>query len=159
MIRRPPRSTTTDTRCPYPTLFRSSQLGEQWVRTPDLARVDEAGFLWSLGRADQAIIRGGFKVIPDDVRAALERHPSVKGAAVVGRDDRRLGAVPVAAVELWPGAEPVEAADLLDFLAGQLAGYEVPAEVRILGELPRTDSGTVDLSAVDAVLHDSAPGA
>src|SRR3546814_10452657 len=43
------------------------------------------------------------------------------------------------------------------FLAGQLAGYEVPAEVRILGELPRTDSGKVDLSAVDAVLHDSAP--
>src|SRR3546814_13459221 len=54
-------------------------------------------------------------------------------------------------------SEPVEAADLLDFLAGQLAGYEVPAEVRILGELPRTDSGKVDLSAVDAVLHDSAP--
>src|SRR3546814_13101026 len=60
----------------------ASQLGEQWVRTTDLARIDEDGFLWILGRADQAIIRGGFKVIPADVRAALERHPSVKGAEI-----------------------------------------------------------------------------
>ena len=62
-----------------------------WVRTTDLARIDADGFLWILGRADQAIIRGGFKVRPDDIRAVLERHPSVRGAAVVSREDRRLG--------------------------------------------------------------------
>ncbi len=55
-----------------------------WMRTTDMARIDEDGFLWILGRADQAIIRGGFKVMPDDVRAALESHPAVLGAAVVG---------------------------------------------------------------------------
>ena len=43
-----------------------------WNRTTDLARIDADGFLWILGRADQAIIRGGFKVLPDDVRVALE---------------------------------------------------------------------------------------
>ena len=55
------------------------------MRTTDLARIDADGFVWILGRADQAIIRGGFKVRPDDVRAALERDPRVRGAAVVGR--------------------------------------------------------------------------
>ena len=46
--------------------------------TTDLARIDADGFVWILGRADQAIIRGGFKVMPDDVRAALESHPAVQ---------------------------------------------------------------------------------
>jgi acyl-coenzyme A synthetase/AMP-(fatty) acid ligase len=78
-----------------------------WNRTTDLARLDADGFLWILGRADQAIIRGGFKVLPDDVRVALERDPRVHSAAVVGMDDPRLGAVPVAAVELRPGSGPV----------------------------------------------------
>ncbi len=128
---------------------RADQIGDDgWVRTTDLARLDADGFLFILGRADQAIIRGGFKVLPDDVRAALERHPAVRGAAVVGRDDRRLGAVPVAVVELRPGAEPVGPDDLLAHAGAVLARYELPAEIRIVDELPRTDSGKVDLAAV-----------
>jgi len=57
---------------------RSSQLGSAagWVRTTDLARLDEDGFLWITGRADSAIIRGGFKVHPDEVCRALEEHPA-----------------------------------------------------------------------------------
>ena len=58
-----------------------------WTRTTDVARIDADGFLWILGRADQAIIRGGFKIRPDDVRAAFERDPRVRGAAVVSRPD------------------------------------------------------------------------
>ncbi len=87
---------------------RARQLGDElvWNRTTDLARIDTDGFLWILGRADQAIIRGGFKVLPDDVRVALERDPRIRGAAVVGVDDPRLGAVPVAAVELRESAKP-----------------------------------------------------
>ena len=65
--------------------------GTPWIRTTDVARLDGDGFLWILGRADQAIIRGGFKVHPDDVRAALESHPRVRGAAVISVDDQRLG--------------------------------------------------------------------
>ncbi|HEY7070053.1 MAG TPA: AMP-binding protein [Acidimicrobiales bacterium] len=132
---------------------RSRQLGtDGWVRTTDLARIDADGFLWILGRADQAIIRGGFKVQPEDVRAALERHPAVRGAAVVGREDRRRGAVPVAAVELRAGAEPVGPGDLLAHAATTLARYELPAEIRVVDALPRTDSGKADLAAVRALL-------
>jgi len=131
---------------------QASQLGgKEWIRTTDLARIDADGFLWILGRADQAILRGGFKVLPDDVGRALERHPDVRGAVVVGRDDARLGAVPVAAVELRPGATATDVA-LLEHAAKFLAPYEIPVEIRMLGELPRTESGKVDLVAISELL-------
>jgi acyl-coenzyme A synthetase/AMP-(fatty) acid ligase len=122
-----------------------------WVRTTDLSRIDEDGFVWILGRADQAIIRGGFKVRPEDIRAALERHPAVRGAAVVSRDDQRLGAVPVAVVELR-GAGSATADDLLAHAGTLLARYELPAEIRVVDRLPRTDSGKVDLGAIEALV-------
>lgn len=133
---------------------KADQVKEQgWVRTTDLARIDSDGFLWIVGRADQAIIRGGFKVIPDTVRVALERHPSVRGAVVVGRDDRRLGQIPVAAVELWPDKEPVDAHALEAFIGRSLARYEMPTEIRIYETLPRTDSGKVELSSIKQMLN------
>ncbi|HKY16866.1 MAG TPA: AMP-binding protein [Microthrixaceae bacterium] len=126
----------------------AGQLGsDEWIRTTDLASIDDDGFLWIHGRADQAIIRGGFKVLPDDVRSALERHPDVRGAAVVGRPDDRLGTVPVAAVELRPGTTADQAA-LIEHAQQLLAPYEVPVEIVVVTELPRTDSGKVDLVAV-----------
>jgi acyl-CoA synthetase (AMP-forming)/AMP-acid ligase II len=129
---------------------RAGQLGDDsgWARTTDVARIDDDGFLYILGRADQAIIRGGFKIRPDDVRAALERDPRVRTAAVVGRPDERLGAVPVAAVELRPGGTRVSDADLIDAAAKVLARYELPVELRIVDALPRTPVGKVDLAAV-----------
>ena len=129
---------------------KAQQLGDDsgWTRTTDVGRIDVDGFLWILGRADQAIIRGGFKIRPEDVRAALERDPRVRGAAVISRADARLGAVPVAAVELRPGVPPVSAADLLAEAAHVLARYELPDELRLIEALPRTPSGKVDLAAV-----------
>lgn len=126
---------------------KPAQLGPDtdWIRTTDLARLDADGFLWILGRADQAIIRGGFKVMPDDVRTALETHPAVRGAAVVGKADARLGTVPVAMVELRTDSR-VE--DLAGFLAQRLARYELPVEIDIVEDIPRTPSGKPDLSAV-----------
>jgi acyl-coenzyme A synthetase/AMP-(fatty) acid ligase len=126
---------------------KPGQLGRDvdWIRTTDLARIDADGFLWILGRADQAIIRGGFKVMPDDVRAALESHPAVLGAAVVGRADERLGETPVAMVELRGSATTGE---LTEFLRAQLARYELPSELAIVDTIPRTPSGKADLAAV-----------
>ncbi len=125
------------------------QLGPSanWMRTTDLARIDGDGFLWILGRADQAIIRGGFKVIPDDVRAALESHPAVAGAAVVGRPDERLGETPVAVVELRRAAS-AHPAELTEFLRNRLARYEIPTEITIVDAIPRTPSGKPDLGAI-----------
>lgn len=137
---------------------KASQLGGEsgWIRTTDLARIDADGFLWILGRADQAIIRGGFKVRPDDVRAALERDPRVRSAAVVSRPDPRLGAVPVAAVELRNVSGGVTTDELLEAAATLLAPYELPAEIRVVDSMPRTASAKVDLAAVRALFDATA---
>ena len=70
----------------------------EWVRTTDLATLDEDRFLWISGRTDNAINRGGFKVHGEEIGRILERHPDVREVCVVGIADKRLGAVPAAAV-------------------------------------------------------------
>ena len=130
---------------------RAAQLGtDEWVRTTDLARVDADGFLWILGRSDQTILRGGYKVQPEVVRAALERDASVVEAAVVGIREPRLGAVPVAAIERRPGHDVDEVA-LLTEAGRHLARYEVPVAITVVDALPRTASGKADLAAVRAL--------
>ena len=126
-----------------------------WVRTTDLARIDAEGFVWIVGRADQTILRGGFKVQPDVVTSALERHPDVRGAAVFGIDDERLGQVPVAAVELHAGSR-VGPDDLVAHLRPLLAPYEVPARIVVVEELPRTPSGKADLAAARSLVRHGA---
>ncbi len=135
---------------------RPAQFGEDapWMRTTDLARLDVDGFLWILGRADQTIIRGGFKVQPDTVRAALEKLPEVRAASVLGIADERLGELPVALVELRDGASAT-AEELIAAITPSLARYEVPAVLHVVDALPRTDSGKVDLTAARAMVSTS----
>ncbi|CQD18781.1 AMP-dependent synthetase and ligase [Mycobacterium lentiflavum] len=136
---------------------KPAQLGcsVQWMRTTDLARIDADGFLWIVGRADQAIIRGGFKVMPDDVRVALESHPAVAGAAVIGRPDARLGETPVAMVELRDSPD-TDTDALVDYLRTRLARYEIPTKIAIVGAIPRTPSGKADLSEIRRYFDESA---
>jgi acyl-CoA synthetase (AMP-forming)/AMP-acid ligase II len=134
---------------------RAAQLGtDEWVRTTDLARLDHDGFLWIVGRADQTILRGGMKVQPETVRAALEQHPGVAEAAVIGVRDARLGAVPVAVVERRAGEE-VDEASVLAIATAHLARYEVPVTVVVVEALPRTASGKADLAAVGELVADA----
>ncbi len=136
---------------------KPGQLGPsaQWMRTTDMARIDADGFVWIVGRADQAIIRGGFKVMPDDVRTALEGHPAVAGAAVIGRSDKRLGATPVAMVELRDPAS-TDADTLVRYLRKRLARYEIPTQIAIVDTIPRTPSGKADLCAIRRFFSEAA---
>ena len=136
---------------------KPGQLGRAatWMRTTDLARIDADGFVWIVGRADQAIIRGGFKVMPDHVRVALEGHPAVAGAAVVGRPDERLGETPVAMVQLRESAS-ADADTLVEYLRTRLARYEIPTEIAFVGAIPRTPSGKADLSEIRRFFGDTA---
>ena len=113
--------------------------GKNWVRTTDLARMDAEQFLWILGRADNAIIRGGFKIIPDDVVKAIESHPDVLEACVVALPDPRLGEVPAAGYRVRSGHSLSEA-DLRSYLREKLTAYQVPAKLLALDEFPRTPS-------------------
>jgi long-chain acyl-CoA synthetase len=121
--------------------LRAKHLGDgtSWVRTTDLARMDAEHFLWILGRADNAIIRGGFKIIPDDVVKAIESHPDVLEACVVALPDARLGQVPAAGYRVRTGHSLTEA-DLRSYLREKLTAYQVPAKLLALEEFPRTPS-------------------
>ncbi|MEU9456134.1 class I adenylate-forming enzyme family protein [Streptomyces sp. NPDC048277] len=112
-----------------------------WLRTNDLASVDEDGFLFIHGRADDAINRGGFKIPPSVIEDALHQHPAVSDATAVALADERLGEVPVVAVTLCGQASERE---LLDHLAARLTRYQMPVQLRILDQLPRTPSLKVD---------------
>ncbi|SEG88655.1 Acyl-CoA synthetase (AMP-forming)/AMP-acid ligase II [Thermomonospora echinospora] len=132
--------------------IRTAQAGDgTWTRTSDLAHIDADGFLWIEGRADDVIIRGGFKVHPPVVAAALERHPAVAEAAVAALPDERLGQVPVAAFEVRPGAEIPDAGELRAWCRRELLPYEVPVRFLHVTELPRGVSqkvSRVDLLAL-----------
>ncbi|MFJ1969471.1 class I adenylate-forming enzyme family protein [Streptomyces sp. NPDC087903] len=132
---------------------QSANGGRTWVRTSDLARIDTDRFVWIEGRADDTIVRGGFKVQPETVKRALETHPAVREAAVAGLPDARLGEVPVAAVEAEPGRTPPAVAELVALCRGQLLPYEVPAHIVVLGELPRTPSSKVSRTELLAIVR------
>ena len=131
----------------------SAQTG--WVRTTDFARIDAEGFLFVLGRADGAINRGGFKLLPAQVEKILEEHPSVAEAVVVGLPDERLGEVPVAALVLRDGAPRIDEAELERFANERLTGYQRPARYRIVEALPRTPSMKVSQPEVRSLFQDS----
>ena len=113
-----------------------------WLHSGDLARLDEDGFLYIVGRQKDVIIRGGNNVHATDVEAVLYEHPSVQEAAVAGVAHPVLGEDVAAWVVLRPGA-PATAAELQAFAAERLSDYKVPRRITIVGELPRNATGKV----------------
>src|SRR6202045_661261 len=114
-----------------------------WITTSDLAHLDADGFLYIDGRADNVIVRGGFKVSPETVVRALRAPPAVADAAAAPVPERRLGQIPVAAVELRPGAA-TDGEALRQHCRATLTPYEVPARVFVVDELPRGAALKVD---------------
>ena len=131
--------------------------GQNWLTTTDLAIVDEDRFLFIRGRADNAIIRGGFKIQPDDIASAIQAHPDVLEAAVAALPDTRLGQVPIAAYTLKDGASDPGATAIIGFLKKTLLPYQVPVQVFCVDELPRTISMKVSQTALRemALAHSS----
>ncbi|MEM8660550.1 MAG: fatty acid--CoA ligase family protein, partial [Pseudomonadota bacterium] len=129
---------------------RSDQMAQKrdWVATTDLASIDGDGFVWLSGRADAAINRGGFKILPTEVADILETNAHVKEAIVVGIDDARLGQVPVAAVELTDDANNVSEDSLKAWAKENMTSYFVPTRIAIVETLPRTPSMKVSQSDV-----------
>ena len=129
-------------------------LGPDWIRTTDIASVDAEGFVTLHGRADGAINRGGFKILPETVR--LVSHPSVRDACVVGVPDKRLGQVPFAAIEATPGMQVPSSDELKGLVRQALPVYNVPVDFVVVDELPRNPALKVSLPAVAALYEDRA---
>ena len=124
---------------------RIPSINPDWVRTTDLASVDADGFITLHGRADGAINRGGFKILPETVRRVLMSHPAVRDACVVGVPDARLGEVPFAAFETAPGMPVPSEAELKDLVRDSLPRHHFPVAIAAVDELPRNPSLKVSL--------------
>jgi acyl-CoA synthetase (AMP-forming)/AMP-acid ligase II len=124
------------------------RMGPAWIRTSDIAVIDEDGFMYHRGRADGAIMRGGFKILPETIERALLLHDAISAVAVLGLSDQRLGQVPAAAIQLKPGVERPEVAELEAHLRRHVYATHIPVAWRIVEELPRTPSLKIDRPAV-----------
>jgi acyl-CoA synthetase (AMP-forming)/AMP-acid ligase II len=112
-----------------------------WLNTGDIARVDDQGELFIVGRSKELIIRSGFNIYPPDVEAVLNAHPQVTLSAVVGRQVPGNEEV-VAFVQCAAGATLSEA-ELLSFAAERLAPYKRPCQVVLVEALPATATGKI----------------
>jgi fatty-acyl-CoA synthase len=114
-----------------------------WVNSGDLGRLDTEGYLWITGRAKDLIIRGGHNIDPMPIEELLYQHAEVGLAALVGQPDAYAGELPVAYVQLKPGAT-VSAGELLDYLRSKTPERAaVPVAVHIIDAIPLTGVGKV----------------
>lgn len=116
-----------------------------YLRTGDIARIDDEGFVWIEGRRSDMVNRGGLKVFPAEVEEVLLLHPSVIDVAVVGDSDDRLGEVPVAHV-VTTGPPDVEV--LTAHCRELLVPYKVPVRFEACPEIPRNEIGKVQRRAL-----------
>lgn len=117
-------------------------LEDGWLRTGDVVRVDETGFVVLVDRIKEMIVTGGFKVYPSQVEDKLRDMPGVREVAVVGLPGGDLGEKVVAAIVTEIGAH-VDIAAMREWCSERLARYAVPREIVILKELPRSQIGKV----------------
>ncbi|MGE0878260.1 MAG: class I adenylate-forming enzyme family protein [Acidimicrobiia bacterium] len=111
------------------------------LHTGDLARIDDEGYVYLVGRKGDLIIRGGENVYPAEVEGVLNEHPGVREAAVVGVPDDRLGQTVHAVVIASDSANPPSFDELRTFARERLAGFKVPASWMLAHELPRNTMG------------------
>jgi long-chain acyl-CoA synthetase len=116
--------------------------GRRFIRTGDIGRFDEDGFLILLERSKDIIISGGFNIYPSDIEAELMRHEAIAEAAVIGSASERWGETPVAFVALRQGA-PIDRAALLDWVNARLGKIQRLSDLVILDNLPRSPIGKV----------------
>lgn len=133
----------------------------RWLNTGDLGRRDAEGYFWLVGRKKELIIRGGHNIDPKSIEEALVTHPAVALCAAVGRPDAHAGEVPVAYVQLRPGAQANEKELLAHATAHIAERAAVPKAVMILPALPVTAVGkifkpTLSMREVEATVRSEA---
>jgi len=132
--------------------FVTDDDGTTWLRTGDIVRMDEDGFVSIEDRVDHMIITGGENVYPNEVEDALYDLPGIEEAVVVGQSDDRFGERVVAVVNA--SDESLSEADVIEMLKEEasLAGYKRPRRVVFVDEIPRAGAGKVDRLKVETEL-------
>ncbi len=118
--------------------------GKKFLRTGDLARIDEDGYFHFVERLKRMINAAGFKVWPAEVEALLYGHPGVQEACVIGKADARNGERVKALVVLRDARATLRAEDLIAWSREHMAAYKVPCEVEFVASLPKSATGKID---------------
>ncbi len=122
---------------------RGIWIGDGWLNTGDMGRLDADGYLWLTGRKKELIIRGGHNIDPAIIEEPLYRLPGVKFAAAVGRPDAHAGEIPVAYVQLQEGTS-LATEQILAYLKKEMSEKAaIPKDVYILKEMPLTPIGKI----------------
>jgi long-chain acyl-CoA synthetase len=129
------------------------RLGPEWIRTTDLGLIDADGFVWLRGRSDGAIVRGGFKILPETIEQALTAHADVAAAVVVGVPDARLGKVPAALVQPVSPDRSLDPDALKAHVRQHLYATHVPTSIWVVDQIPRTPSLKIDRATARAVIE------
>lgn len=129
----------------------SPRIGPGWIRTSDIGSIDVDGFLFLAGRADGAIMRGGFKILPEKIEHALLQHAAVVEAAVVAVPDQRLGQVPGAAIVLAPKSAEIPSSVLESHVRGLLPSTHIPVHWHFCDALPCNVSLKIDRPAIGRI--------
>lgn len=119
-----------------------------WNITGDLYRMDDDGYFWYEGRADDLIVSAGYKISAVEIETALIDHPHVAECAVVGSPSDERGEIVKAFVVLRPGAaagDPLRR-ELQDFVKSHIAPYKYPRAIEFVSELPHTSTGKLQRS-------------
>ena len=116
---------------------------EKYLRTGDLGRVDEDGYLWITGRAKDLIIRGGHNIDPAEIEEALLGHPAVSFAGAIGQPDVHAGELPCAFVELIDGATVTPEELIVHCKTYVKERAAQPKHIKIMDELPKTAVGKI----------------
>ena len=113
-----------------------------WMRTGDLATMDDEGYVNIVGRIKDMVIRGGENVYPREIEEFLYTHPRIREVQVVGVPDARFGEEVMAWIQTEDGAR-LSADDVREFCAGKIAHYKIPRYVEIIDEYPMTVTGKI----------------
>lgn len=117
-------------------------LRDGWVRTGDMAYMDEEGYFYLVDRRNDMIVTGALNVYPSEVERVLHKHPAVADCAVFGLPDRKWGEAVTAAIVRRPDAK-VSAEELIVFCDGKIASFKKPKQVLFVEQIPRTPTGKI----------------
>lgn len=117
-------------------------LREGWLYTGDLAKIDEEGYIYIVGRLKEMINVRGLNVYPREIEEALYQHPAVKEAAIVGVNHPHKGEVPVGFVVAKEG-HTIDSRSILNFLKEKIASYKVPLTIEMRESLPKNATGKI----------------
>ena len=124
-----------------------STLRDGWVYTGDIAKKDEDGFYYIVGRKKNMYITGGENIFPPEVEEEIYKHPAIHEVCVIGVPDKKWGEVGKAVITLKPDKK-IDEKELKEFLKGKIGSIKIPKYVQVIDEIPKNNAGKIQRGVI-----------